>query len=119
MLSLGIDVSVRRGLDLVWLDEDRRVARQEARVTLEALAGRGVQSLLVEGGSSVHGAFIAARLVDEVAIFFAPRLLGGGVPMAGGVGFPLAHGLTLGPPRVRKIGSDILLSADVLEQGHR
>ena len=51
---------------------------------------RGIQSLLVEGGATIHGAFIAAGLVDRVALFFAPRLLGGGVPIARGAGLPLA-----------------------------
>ena len=32
---------------------------------------------MVEGGSEVLGAFLAARLVDEVALFRAPLLLGG------------------------------------------
>ena len=41
-----------------------------------------MQSLLVEGGATIHGAFIKAGLVDRVALFVAPRLLGGGVPIA-------------------------------------
>src|SRR5262249_26041536 len=45
---------------------------------------RDVQSLLVEGGATIHGAFIASGLVDRVAVFVAPRLLGGGVPIARG-----------------------------------
>jgi diaminohydroxyphosphoribosylaminopyrimidine deaminase/5-amino-6-(5-phosphoribosylamino)uracil reductase len=32
---------------------------------------------MVEGGSEVLGSFLAARLVDEVALFRAPLLLGG------------------------------------------
>jgi diaminohydroxyphosphoribosylaminopyrimidine deaminase/5-amino-6-(5-phosphoribosylamino)uracil reductase len=34
-------------------------------------------SVMVEGGSEVLGAFLAARLVDQVALFRAPLLLGG------------------------------------------
>jgi diaminohydroxyphosphoribosylaminopyrimidine deaminase / 5-amino-6-(5-phosphoribosylamino)uracil reductase len=44
---------------------------------LAALRGRGVTSLMVEGGSEVLGAFLAQRLVDRVALFRAPLLLGG------------------------------------------
>jgi diaminohydroxyphosphoribosylaminopyrimidine deaminase/5-amino-6-(5-phosphoribosylamino)uracil reductase len=32
---------------------------------------------MVEGGSEVLGSFLRARLVDEVALFRAPLLLGG------------------------------------------
>src|SRR4029077_19144274 len=82
-----------------------------------ALATRpraGIQSLLVEGGARIHGAFIAAGLVDRVALFVAPRLLGGGVPIAAGSGLPLGRGLDLGALAVRRLGRDLLLTADVI-----
>jgi len=44
---------------------------------LEALGSRGMASVMVEGGSEVLGSFLAARLVDQVALFRAPLLLGG------------------------------------------
>jgi len=44
---------------------------------LDALAARGLTSLMIEGGSEVLGAFLAARLADQVALFRAPLLLGG------------------------------------------
>jgi diaminohydroxyphosphoribosylaminopyrimidine deaminase/5-amino-6-(5-phosphoribosylamino)uracil reductase len=81
---------------------------------LAALAAREVQSVLVEGGADLHGAFIAAGLVDRVAFFLAPSLLGGGVPIAAGPGRALAAALPLGPSRVRRVGRDLLLEADVL-----
>jgi diaminohydroxyphosphoribosylaminopyrimidine deaminase/5-amino-6-(5-phosphoribosylamino)uracil reductase len=91
-----------------------RAGRVAPSRVLAFLAGREVQSLLVEGGAEVHGAFIAAGLVDRVALFSAPRLLGGGVPIAAGRGRPVARSLRLGPPRVRRIAGDLLLEADVL-----
>jgi diaminohydroxyphosphoribosylaminopyrimidine deaminase/5-amino-6-(5-phosphoribosylamino)uracil reductase len=53
---------------------------------LAALYARGLTSLMVEGGSEVLGSFLAERLVDEVALFRAPLLLGGrgSVPAFGG-----------------------------------
>jgi diaminohydroxyphosphoribosylaminopyrimidine deaminase / 5-amino-6-(5-phosphoribosylamino)uracil reductase len=44
---------------------------------LEALGARGLRSVMVEGGSEMLGSFLAARLVDQVALFRAPLLLGG------------------------------------------
>ncbi len=44
---------------------------------LEELRARGITSLMVEGGSEVLGSFLAARLLDQVALFRAPVLLGG------------------------------------------
>jgi diaminohydroxyphosphoribosylaminopyrimidine deaminase/5-amino-6-(5-phosphoribosylamino)uracil reductase len=51
-------------VDLAWL--------------VERLAACGVLSLLVEGGATVHGAFVAAGLADRAVLFVAPRLFGSG-----------------------------------------
>jgi diaminohydroxyphosphoribosylaminopyrimidine deaminase / 5-amino-6-(5-phosphoribosylamino)uracil reductase len=51
------------------------------RVPLDWLIARlseeGLTSLMVEGGSEVLGEFLAHRLVDQVALFRGPLLLGG------------------------------------------
>jgi diaminohydroxyphosphoribosylaminopyrimidine deaminase/5-amino-6-(5-phosphoribosylamino)uracil reductase len=44
---------------------------------LEALHEHGITSVMVEGGSEVLGSFLAARLLEQVALFRAPILLGG------------------------------------------
>ena len=44
---------------------------------LDTLWAAGLSSLMVEGGSELLGSFLAARLVDQVALFRAPLLLGG------------------------------------------
>lgn len=44
---------------------------------LEELYRREIQSVLVEGGSDVAGAFIDARLVDKVTLIAAPMIIGG------------------------------------------
>jgi diaminohydroxyphosphoribosylaminopyrimidine deaminase/5-amino-6-(5-phosphoribosylamino)uracil reductase len=49
-------------------------------------------SLLVEGGSAVHGTLLRERLADKVFLYYAPRLFGnGGVPLATGTGFGRAE----------------------------
>ncbi len=81
---------------------------------LHTLYQHGIHSLLVEGGAEVHGAFVRARLVDRVALFLAPRLAGGGVPIVRGPGRGLARALPLGPLAVEKLGPDLLVTADVV-----
>jgi len=85
------------------------------RRALATLARAGVQSLLVEGGAKIHCACIAAGYVDRVALFLAPRLAGGGVPVASGAGLPLENALRLGPLAVRTVGEDLLITGDVLQ----
>jgi diaminohydroxyphosphoribosylaminopyrimidine deaminase/5-amino-6-(5-phosphoribosylamino)uracil reductase len=86
---------------------------------LRRLARREIQSLLLEGGSRVHGAFVAAGLVDSVALFLAPRLVGAGVSIVEGAGLDWRAPATLGPLSVRVLGDDVLLTADVVDRGRR
>jgi diaminohydroxyphosphoribosylaminopyrimidine deaminase/5-amino-6-(5-phosphoribosylamino)uracil reductase len=53
---------------------------ESARVAagLTELGERDVQSLLLEGGPHLAGAFFDAGEVDEARIFIAPLLVGGG-----------------------------------------
>lgn len=47
------------------------------RAVLRDLAKRGVGTLLVEGGPTIHAAFLKEGLVDEARVFLAPKLLSG------------------------------------------
>lgn len=97
-----------------------RMPGQGSRVhlteVLRELATRGIQSLLVEGGADVHAAFISAGLVDAVAVFQAPLLLGGGVPIARGQGRGVPAALRLGPLEVQRFGDDLCVRAEVLRE---
>jgi len=96
-----------------------RVSESNTRVdvgqALAALFARDVRSVLVEGGGEVHAAFLEARLVDRVAMFVAPRLLGGRAApgVVGGVGRALKDSVRLRNLAVRSLGDDLLIEADV------
>ncbi len=63
----------------VGLDADGHL--QLLRV-LEQLGNAGITSVLVEGGSAVHGSFLRAGLVDQVYLFMAPFFIGAqGTPL--------------------------------------
>ncbi|MET3921459.1 diaminohydroxyphosphoribosylaminopyrimidine deaminase/5-amino-6-(5-phosphoribosylamino)uracil reductase [Arthrobacter sp. UYEF20] len=47
---------------------------------LDELFAAGVRHLMVEGGSRILSAFLAAGLVDELIVYLAPTLLGSGTP---------------------------------------
>jgi diaminohydroxyphosphoribosylaminopyrimidine deaminase/5-amino-6-(5-phosphoribosylamino)uracil reductase len=76
---------------------------------LRRLAGEGVQSLLLEGGATLAGAFLRADLVDKLLVFVAPRLGGDGPAFVDELPAPVElHRLTAEP-----VGDDVLLSAYV------
>jgi diaminohydroxyphosphoribosylaminopyrimidine deaminase/5-amino-6-(5-phosphoribosylamino)uracil reductase len=71
--------------------------------------------ILVEGGGELHASFLEAGLVDRVAAFVAPKLVGGAAAPTpiGGPGLALSEALEIESPTVRPVGRDWLLEADV------
>jgi diaminohydroxyphosphoribosylaminopyrimidine deaminase/5-amino-6-(5-phosphoribosylamino)uracil reductase len=90
--------------------------RVDLRSVLADLHRREVRAVLVEGGAEIHGSLLEAGLVDRVAVFIAPRLLGGraAVPAVAGGGFTLKDAVRLGPFEIIRVGDDVLLEADVI-----
>ena len=76
---------------------------------LAELKNRELQSVLVEGGTEIAGAFIDAKLVDKVTFIYSPIIIGGRIaPNAiGGSGAEtLANALKLRDITIRQIGDD-------------
>src|SRR5436309_2440775 len=67
----------RAGAEIVRCRADR-AGRVDLKDLLRRLAGRGLTSVMVEGGARIHGSFLEGRLWDEVYLFVAPRLAGEG-----------------------------------------
>jgi len=93
-----------------------RQGRVDPAALLERLFERDVRAVLVEGGGETHAAFVDAGLVDRVALFLAPLLLGGreATGIVGGGGRELKSALRLTAPSVTPLGDDVLLEADVV-----
>ncbi|KPK31166.1 MAG: riboflavin biosynthesis protein RibD [Betaproteobacteria bacterium SG8_40] len=95
---------------LVLPDQHGKVDLQ--RLVTE-LAARGINEVLVEAGINLHTALLRAAAVDELLLYYAPKLLG-----AGGRGMFDLGGLTsmdgvpeLDITEMRRIGPDIRLRA--------
>ena len=73
------------GIETVILPEDAK-GRVDLDALLAALFERDVHHVMVEGGGEVLGAFFDADLIDEIELFIAPKLIGGGKPAFGGAG---------------------------------
>ena len=77
---------------------------------LARLADLEIVSLLVEGGPRLHDAFASLGLVDRMQWAFTPHALGHGVGIGSDWGRHLRVEL---PPRVTRLGTDVLIEADV------
>ncbi|WP_282696473.1 bifunctional diaminohydroxyphosphoribosylaminopyrimidine deaminase/5-amino-6-(5-phosphoribosylamino)uracil reductase RibD [Streptomyces sp. CC208A] len=79
---------------------------------LDALHARGVRSVLLEGGPTLAGAFVAAGAVDQVVGYLAPVLLGAGPAALADAGITtLTDALRLDITETTQIGSDIRVTA--------
>ncbi len=84
------------------------------------LGRRRVASCLIEGGSRVSAAALAAGVIDKLMLFLAPKLLGGndGVPLFRGPGPDrMADARVLHRVRVRRIEEDVLIEGYFGEAG--
>ncbi len=85
---------------------------------LARLAEQGVQSLLLEGGPTLAGAFLRADAIDKLVLFLAPMVLGGddAPPLFAGPAAPtLARSVRLAGMDVRRSGDDLLVTGYIHE----
>ena len=82
------------------------------RAVLKKLHTLRVRALLVEGGGEVHSSFMREKLLDEVALFISPKLLGGGAKAwLGGDGFAkILNARHLKRVNLEPVGPDFLLT---------
>lgn len=66
-----------RGLGAEIIEAPAEGPRLDLVAVLKTLAHREVNEVLVEAGPALTGALLAARLVDEVICYLAPKLMGG------------------------------------------
>lgn len=104
------------GVDVIVAPGENEAARVIS--ALNELGSRDIQSLLLEGGPHLAGAFFEAGEVDYVTMFMAPLVLGGKQARAAveGVGVErIADGYQALAMQCDPIGDDILLTARMRE----
>ena len=105
----------RQGVEVLTLPARR--GRVPLRRLCQQLVGRGVHSILIEGGGEVLAGALNERLVDRVVFFVAPLLIGGrGAP--GSVGGPgisrLNRAVRLREVTYSRVGSDLCVEGRVV-----
>ncbi|MCO5118931.1 MAG: RibD family protein [Burkholderiaceae bacterium] len=87
-------------------DESGRV---DLAAALQCLADMGIRSLMVEGGASVIGSFLRARLVDYCVITVVPRLIGGVKVLDGPCSPDDLPGLSIDGCGYEPLGGDLII----------
>lgn len=74
--------------------------RLDLTAVLTSLGKNNIVSVLVEGGSRIHGAFYRQQLVDELILLYAPYIVGD-------IGVPLVDGYSIGSREEARILTEI------------
>ncbi|HEY7962256.1 MAG TPA: bifunctional diaminohydroxyphosphoribosylaminopyrimidine deaminase/5-amino-6-(5-phosphoribosylamino)uracil reductase RibD [Solirubrobacteraceae bacterium] len=88
------------------------------RSALDQLGSLGVTAVLLEGGPHLAGAFLDAGEIDELRLFLAPLLLGGGAardPLEGEGAERISDALRALTFDCERVGEDLLISARLRE----
>jgi diaminohydroxyphosphoribosylaminopyrimidine deaminase/5-amino-6-(5-phosphoribosylamino)uracil reductase len=104
------------GVEVVTVSGENESARVHA--ALDELGARDVQTLLMEGGPHLAGAFIDADEVDELRVFVAPVIAGGrqAKPAVEGEGVAtIAEAARAIATEVERIEDDVLVTARLRE----
>jgi diaminohydroxyphosphoribosylaminopyrimidine deaminase / 5-amino-6-(5-phosphoribosylamino)uracil reductase len=76
------------GVRVEQLPANKTDGRPDLSAVLHRLAQLQISSVMIEGGSTINGAALAAHLVDKVFLYYAPTILGNGsIPFAAGDSF--------------------------------
>jgi diaminohydroxyphosphoribosylaminopyrimidine deaminase/5-amino-6-(5-phosphoribosylamino)uracil reductase len=100
------------GAEVIVVAGENEGARVQA--ALDELGSRGIQSLLLEGGPHLAGAFLDAGEIDVMHTFVAPMIAGGRnakPPVEGEGAERIAAAQRAHSTEVERIGDDVLISA--------
>jgi diaminohydroxyphosphoribosylaminopyrimidine deaminase/5-amino-6-(5-phosphoribosylamino)uracil reductase len=114
LVAVGKDADTAHlpGVDVVRLPYAPGGTGLDVSALLAELQARGVRSVLLEGGPTLAGAFVAAGAVDAVTAYLAPALLGAGPAALAGAGIStIAQALRLDVTDVDRLGPDLRVTA--------
>lgn len=98
-------------VDVIVVDKDKN-DKVDIEKLLDILGQKNICSILVEGGATLSGSFVAKKLIDKVYFFIAPKIVGGKeakTPVAGTGILNLQEALTLKDIQIEKLEEDILI----------
>ncbi len=91
--------------------------RVDLGFVMHSLGSMGIDSIMIEGGSTLAFSVLKEGLVDKIISFIAPKILGGAsAPTSvGGAGIEkMADAINLSNMKTRKVGNDLMVEGWIL-----
>jgi diaminohydroxyphosphoribosylaminopyrimidine deaminase/5-amino-6-(5-phosphoribosylamino)uracil reductase len=103
----------KKGVQVIGVNAPNQIS---GSAVLKVLAGLGITSVLIEGGSATVGPFIDRGLVNRVHCFIHPGLLGSGLQAFNVGRRSLRQMVGLADVSVQVLGEDLLLEGTIDHQ---
>jgi riboflavin-specific deaminase-like protein len=108
------------GAEVVRVPSERGGAGIRLDRLLEELGRRGIESVLVEGGSQIITSLLAAGLADRLVVVIAPKIVGEGVESIGDLGIArVTDAVRFSSFKIKRLGPDVIFDAMLERHGKR
>jgi diaminohydroxyphosphoribosylaminopyrimidine deaminase/5-amino-6-(5-phosphoribosylamino)uracil reductase len=107
----------KKGKEIIVCPEKEN--KVDLKHLMRILNGKGIDSILLEGGSTLNFTAIKEGIVDKVISFISPKIVGGkdALTPVGGYGIEsIKNAITLNIESVTKIDDDILVEAYIIHK---
>lgn len=88
---------------------------------IKQLGSEGIDSILLEGGGTMHWSALKSGIVNKALVYIAPKIFGGSLaksPVEGDGVFTPADAFLLKNSTISKIGEDFLIESEVVPNVH-
>ncbi|MCL2144228.1 MAG: bifunctional diaminohydroxyphosphoribosylaminopyrimidine deaminase/5-amino-6-(5-phosphoribosylamino)uracil reductase RibD [Endomicrobia bacterium] len=120
IILCAADVNVSRcvpmthvSLKCLFVPIDFKAAKKDFGVIINKLNSLGLKTILIEGGGEIISSALFSKVVDDIYLFVAPKIIGGknAVSVTGGTGVKkIKDALKVKNMKVKKIGGDLLIT---------
>ncbi|MEN6376235.1 MAG: bifunctional diaminohydroxyphosphoribosylaminopyrimidine deaminase/5-amino-6-(5-phosphoribosylamino)uracil reductase RibD [Smithella sp.] len=99
------------GVQMISTDADSR-GKVDLKKLFKILAGRGISSILVEGGAQIITSVLKDNLASRLVTIIAPKIIGKGIEAIGELDIiDLAYAKKLSFQKIKRIGPDIMIDS--------
>jgi len=111
-----VDAVKEKGAEVIVCPENNK--KIDLNFLIDELGKRGIDSILLEGGSTLNFSAIQAGIVDKVYSFISPKMFGGqtaNTPV-GGAGFKnVQDAITLNIDDIKRFDEDLMITAYIIQ----
>jgi diaminohydroxyphosphoribosylaminopyrimidine deaminase/5-amino-6-(5-phosphoribosylamino)uracil reductase len=110
---------IEMGIEILSIDKDSH-RQVDLKKLLTALGGKGISSVLIEGGAAVITSVLKDHLADRIVMIIAPKITGKGIEAVGDLGIESMDGaLKFSYKKILRKGDDLVIDGRIGKVGHQ